>query len=80
MKRYSGLTPSSEGAMRRSNLIVVYRAAGHTGRFVVAELKRRGFSPVLAGRDPVKLERVGAAFPDLEKRVAQTSDPAAPRS
>lgn len=63
--------------MQHNNPIVVYGAAGHTGRFVAAELKRRGFSPVLAGRDPAKLDQVGAAFPDLEKRLARTTDPAA---
>lgn len=63
--------------MPRNNAIVVYGAAGHTGRFVVVELQRRGFSPVLAGRDPAKLDQVGAAFPGLEKRVAPTTDPAA---
>jgi short subunit dehydrogenase-like uncharacterized protein len=31
--------------------VVLYGAAGHTGRFIAAELIRRGFEPVLAGRD-----------------------------
>ncbi|MEU4246318.1 saccharopine dehydrogenase NADP-binding domain-containing protein [Amycolatopsis sp. NPDC026612] len=35
--------------------VLVYGAYGHTGRFVVAELRRRGFDPVLSGRDAAKL-------------------------
>jgi len=33
--------------------VVVYGATGHTGRFVVAELAERGFTPILAGRRSV---------------------------
>ncbi|MGW5718087.1 saccharopine dehydrogenase NADP-binding domain-containing protein [Amycolatopsis sp. NPDC003865] len=35
--------------------VLVYGAYGHTGRFVVAELRERGFTPVLSGRDAAKL-------------------------
>lgn len=35
--------------------VLVYGAYGHTGRFVVAELRRRGFDVVLSGRDAAKL-------------------------
>jgi putative NAD(P)-binding protein len=35
--------------------VLVYGAYGHTGRFVVAELRRRGFEPVLSGRDAARL-------------------------
>ena len=35
--------------------VLVYGAYGHTGRFVVAELRARGFTPVLSGRDAAKL-------------------------
>ena len=35
--------------------VLVYGAYGHTGRFVVAELRRRGFEPILSGRDAAKL-------------------------
>jgi hypothetical protein len=53
--------------------VVVYGATGHTGRFVVAELNNRGFTPIQAGRrsverqatvdDPASLDRAldGAA-------------------
>ncbi|MEU5260795.1 saccharopine dehydrogenase NADP-binding domain-containing protein [Amycolatopsis sp. NPDC021455] len=35
--------------------VLVYGAYGHTGRFVVAELRERGITPVLSGRDAAKL-------------------------
>ena len=40
--------------------VLVYGAYGHTGRFVVPELLRRGLTPILAGRDPARL---GHAWP-----------------
>jgi NAD(P)-dependent dehydrogenase (short-subunit alcohol dehydrogenase family) len=55
--------------------VTVYGAYGHTGRFVIAELLRRGWSPVLAGRDPAKLAAFGAQYPGLEVRVATVDDP-----
>lgn len=48
--------------------VLVYGAYGHTGRFVVAELRERGFTPVLSGRDAAKLEG---------GRPASVDDPAA---
>ncbi|WP_198346402.1 MULTISPECIES: saccharopine dehydrogenase family protein [Nocardioides] len=33
-----------------SSQVMVYGASGHTGRFIVDELRRRGVEPVLAGR------------------------------
>jgi Saccharopine dehydrogenase NADP binding domain len=35
--------------------VVVYGATGHTGRFVVAELAERGFTPIVSGRDASRL-------------------------
>ncbi len=35
--------------------VLVYGAYGHTGRFVVAELRKRGYDVVLSGRDAAKL-------------------------
>ena len=55
---------------------VVYGAYGHTGRFVVAELLRRGHAPILSGRDAGKLESLADAFPGLELRPARIEDPA----
>ncbi|WP_409466382.1 saccharopine dehydrogenase family protein [Amycolatopsis sp. GA6-003] len=47
--------------------VLVYGASGHTGRFVVAELLRRGLPPVVAGRS---LPR----FADLDRRAASIED------
>ena len=48
--------------------VLVYGAYGHTGRFVVAELRKRGITPVLSGRDAAKLPG---------GRPASVDDPAA---
>ena len=56
--------------------IAVYGAYGHTGRFVLAELRRRGFVPVACGRDAVRLHAL-AATTGVEVRVASTDDAAA---
>ncbi|HEU4733515.1 MAG TPA: saccharopine dehydrogenase NADP-binding domain-containing protein [Kofleriaceae bacterium] len=56
--------------------IVVFGAAGHTGRFVVAELDRRGWTPVLAGRDVARLRALREAYPASEVRVASVDDAA----
>jgi short subunit dehydrogenase-like uncharacterized protein len=66
--------------MGTADLVVVYGATGHTGRFVVAELLRRGFAPVLSGRDAATLEvlaqEFGAASGGLEVRPATVDDAA----
>src|SRR5262245_6869778 len=62
--------------MQRNEPIVVFGAAGHTGRFVVAELRRRGFSVVVSGRDAAKLRVVADMHPGSEVRVASVDDPA----
>jgi len=56
--------------------IAVYGAYGHTGRFVVAELRRRGFVPVACGRDAARLHELGAVT-GVEVRVVATDDPVA---
>ncbi len=56
--------------------VAVYGAYGHTGRFVLAELRRRNFVPVACGRDAGKLAALAAAT-GIETRVAATGDPAA---
>jgi short subunit dehydrogenase-like uncharacterized protein len=55
--------------------VVVFGAYGHTGRFIVAELVARGLTPVLAGRDPVKLRQLQARWPDLAARSAAVASP-----
>jgi saccharopine dehydrogenase-like NADP-dependent oxidoreductase len=62
--------------MIQSRIVTVFGAYGHTGRFVVSELRKRGFSPILSGRDASKLKEAGNAHPGLELRVASVDDPA----
>ena len=53
----------------------MFGAAGHTGRFIVAELLRRGFSPVAIGRDARKLAAAG--FPSgVATRTGSVDDAA----
>jgi hypothetical protein len=61
--------------MASDNSITVFGANGHTARFVLAELRKRGWRVILSGRNGVKLEAVGAAFPGSELRVAGVDDP-----
>jgi hypothetical protein len=62
--------------MIANRTVTVFGAYGHTGRFVVSELHKRGFSPVLSGREAAKLEEVAKAHPGAEVRVATVGDPA----
>lgn len=58
--------------MSRNNAVVaVYGATGHTGKFVMAELQRRGIRVIAVGRD---VSRVPAG---VTARVATLDDPAA---
>jgi short subunit dehydrogenase-like uncharacterized protein len=57
--------------------VAVYGACGHTGRFVVAELLRRGMTPILSGRDQGRLNALAAAHPGVAARAASVDDPAA---
>ncbi|MDG4797775.1 saccharopine dehydrogenase NADP-binding domain-containing protein [Micromonospora sp. WMMD1082] len=56
--------------------IAVYGAYGHTGRFVVAELRARGHLPLLLGRDRDRLRALAREHPDVETRRASVDDPA----
>ncbi|GAA2215334.1 saccharopine dehydrogenase NADP-binding domain-containing protein [Nonomuraea monospora] len=62
--------------MAAGQKVAVFGAYGHTGRFVVAELRERGFVPVLSGRDADKL-KAQAYETGLEARPASVDDPAA---
>lgn len=55
--------------------MTVFGAYGHTGRFVVAELSKRGWIPILAGRDAARLHAMRTAYPGLEMRVADVAEP-----
>ncbi len=65
----SGVVPVTERKWRPG-------AYGHTGRFVVAELRERGCVPLLLGRDQDKLLALAQAQPGLEARQASVDDPA----
>jgi short subunit dehydrogenase-like uncharacterized protein len=60
----------------KAHRVVVFGASGHTGRFVVAELARRGMMAILAGRDSEKLFALQKTHPAFETRVASIDDPA----
>src|SRR5262245_48699640 len=62
--------------MISNRTVTVFGAYGHTGRFVVSELCKRGWTPILSGRDHVKLNAVGKAHQGLDVRVAVMNDPA----
>jgi hypothetical protein len=55
--------------------VTVFGAYGHTGRFVVAELRKRGWTPVLSGRNHSKLLLESAKSSGAEVRVANVEDP-----
>jgi short subunit dehydrogenase-like uncharacterized protein len=57
---------------KKQRQIAVFGAAGHTGKFVIAELLRRGFTPIAVGRDVAKLARLKID----DSRVASVDDPA----
>lgn len=63
--------------MSTAAAVVVYGATGHTGRFVVAELHRRGIGAVLSGRDAARLEVLAAGRTDAVVRPATVDDPGA---
>ena len=57
--------------MTPNRTITVYGAYGHTGQFVVSELRRRGWTPVLSGRDASKLQAIARiGHGELEMRPA----------
>jgi len=55
--------------------VTVFGAYGHTGKFVVAELLKRGYTPILSGRSKDKLDAMGIRYPGLEIRPASIDDP-----
>lgn len=55
--------------------VAVYGAYGHTGRFIIGELRRRGWTPIACGRDAGKLASLLARYPELEARLAGIDDP-----
>ena len=60
--------------MQSSERVLVYGATGHTGRFVVDELLRRGLTPVLAGRSRARLSAVAPRHAVLDQVVVGLDD------
>ena len=58
------------------SVVAVFGATGHTGRFVIAELMRRGVTPVVIARDAAALAEATFPEPDVLRRHA-TIDEAA---
>ncbi|MEU5045378.1 saccharopine dehydrogenase family protein [Streptomyces griseorubiginosus] len=61
--------------MGSGQLVTVFGAYGHTGRFMVAELAARGFVPVLSGRTGQALDELAREH-GLEARAASVDDAA----
>lgn len=62
--------------LKANRSVTVFGAYGHTGKFVVSELVKRGYAPVLSGRNLDQLQAMGAIYPGLEMRPASIDDPA----
>ena len=67
--------PPEDNPVKTAERVLVYGATGHTGRFVVDELLRRGFTPVLAGRSAERLAAVAPRHAALDRRVVGLDDP-----
>jgi NAD(P)-dependent dehydrogenase (short-subunit alcohol dehydrogenase family) len=63
-------------ARRGRHSVAVYGATGHTGRFVVAELLRRGLVPIAVARDAAKLAVSDFGARGVATRAASVDDPA----
>lgn len=55
--------------------VAVFGATGHTGRFVVAELVRRGMAPIAVARNGTKLAAEGFADRGIAVRTASVDAP-----
>jgi len=55
--------------------ITVFGAYGHTGRFVVSQLRKRGWRAILSGRDADKLNAMASQHAGSEVRVASVDNP-----
>jgi short subunit dehydrogenase-like uncharacterized protein len=62
---------------QHARAVTVFGAYGHTGRFVVSELLARGWTPILSGRDPDRLNALGDVHPGLDVRYARVDDQSA---
>ena len=62
--------------MESGQMVAVFGAYGHTGQFVVEQLRERGYTPLLAGRDASKLHAMALSRPGVDIRQATVDDPA----
>ena len=62
--------------MTSNQTVTVFGAYGHTGHFVISELRQRGWTPILSGRNSEKLKTIGAAHRGLDVRLASVDDAA----
>lgn len=69
------LAPPDDGPVPSPERVLVYGATGHTGRFVVDELLRRGLAPVLAGRSSARLAALAARHAALDRVAVGLDDP-----
>ncbi|HEY2050805.1 MAG TPA: saccharopine dehydrogenase NADP-binding domain-containing protein [Caulobacteraceae bacterium] len=60
--------------MGAARTVAVLGAAGHTGRFVVSELLRRGLTPIAVGRDGGRLKALEFAGQGVECREASADN------
>lgn len=75
MSKTAGSVDGTVVGMDEDRHVVVYGANGHTGRYVVAELCRRGWVPVLAGRNRRALQSIAERHGGLEVRPASIDSP-----
>jgi uncharacterized protein YbjT (DUF2867 family) len=66
---------SAKSSQEDKPAVAVFGAAGHTGRFVVAELLRRGIIPIAIARDPAALTAANFHRADVLPRQASIDDP-----
>ncbi|WP_018239751.1 saccharopine dehydrogenase NADP-binding domain-containing protein [Ensifer sp. BR816] len=64
----------SESVMITRPAVAVFGATGHTGRFVVAELLRRGLRPIAIARNAEALAAANFREPDALNRLATVDD------
>lgn len=66
-------------APRKHPIVALYGATGHTGGHILTELRRRGLTPILVGRNAERLRAAAdaAGLPEAEIRIADLNDHAA---
>jgi uncharacterized protein YbjT (DUF2867 family) len=65
----------STASLESKRTVGVFGSSGHTGRFVVTELLRRGFTPIAIGRNEARLAASGFPNGGVETRIATVEDP-----